>query len=373
MAEWVLTRCVLFIYRLGHPWMCFHRPRFLQLLYESLPDREARVSSGKALDTIETTPSGVRVTCKDGSVHDGSMVVGADGVNSAVRRHLAKTLSDEKLADPFTTAYLGLFGWAKWEKEWPESTLREVHGDRYTIQVIPGKGMLMFLAYQRLPAETKGSVRCSEEQKEEIAKEIADINVAESLKFKDVWEATEWSFCSGLEEGLAEKWYGDRVVLVGDTVHKMTPNIGLGLNSGWQSAAILTNGLRRLLQKDPEPSTEALNSVFRGYQDIRKKDASDTVGISGLYTRVVAWNNPVWKFADQYVTKHIGGDCKLLDLLMIPMVKKGYTLDFLNEDNFKSGTTAWTRGRTMVATEPAGAETENKIPAMAVADVEVAA
>lgn len=353
--------------------MCFHRPKFVQLLYDNLPDREARVLSSKALDTIETTSSGVRVTCRDGSVHEGSIVVGADGVGSAVRRHLAKALSDEKLADPFTTAYLGLFGWAKWDKEWPEATLYEVHGDKFTIQIIPGSGMIMFLAYQRLPAETKGSVRYPDEKKEEIAREIAEVNVSESVKFKDVWAATEWSFCSGLEEGLAEKWYGDRVVLVGDTVHKMTPNIGLGLNSGWQSAAILTNGLRRLLQKDPEPSTEALNSVFREYQDIRKKDASDTVGISGLYTRVVAWNNPVWKFADQYVTKYIGGDCKLLDILMIPMVKKGYTLDFLNENNFKAGTTAWTRGRTTVSTKVAEAETESKAPPVTAADVEVAA
>lgn len=351
--------------------MCFHRPKFLQLLYETIPDRGSRVWGGKALDTIETTSSGVRVTCRDGSVHEGSIVVGADGVNSTVRRHLSKALADEKLADPFTTAYLGLFGWAKWDREWPESTLYEVHGNKFTIQIIPGKDMLMFLAYQRLPAEVKGSVRYSEEQKEEIAQEIADVNVTESVKFKDIWDATEWSFCSGLEEGLAEKWYGERVVLVGDTVHKMTPNIGLGLNSGWQSAAILTNGLRQLLLRDPEPSAEALNSVFRGYQDTRKKDASDTVGISGLYTRVVAWNNPVWKFADQYVTKYIGGDCKLLDLLMIPMVKKGYTLDFLNEDNFREGTTAWARGRTTAAPKAAGVE--NKAPAAIVADVEVAA
>lgn len=351
--------------------MCFHRPKFLQLLYDSLPDRQTRVLGGKALDAIETTADGVRVTCKDGSSHEGSIVVGADGVNSAVRRHLARTLGDDKLADPFTTSYLGLFGWARWEGEFPESRLYEVHGDKLTIQLIPGKGLLMFLAYKRLPTETKGSVRFSDEEKEAFAKEIADVSVTESLKFKDIWDATEWSFCSGLEEGLAEKWYGDRVVLVGDTVHKMTPNIGLGLNSGWQSAAILTNGLRQLLQKDPEPSTVALSSVFAGYQDVRKKDASDTVGISGLYTRVVAWNNPVWKFADQYVTKHIGGDCKLLDLLMIPMVKKGHTLDFLSEDNFKSGTTPWSRGRTMGAS--ASGEVESKPPAAAVPEVGVTA
>lgn len=350
--------------------MCFQRYDFLRFLYESLTeeDRASRILSGKALEVIETTADGVRVTCKDGSVHEGSILVGADGVNSAVRKDLATKLSDEKLAEPFTTSYRALYGRSTWTKDITRETVYEMHGDGITIQTIPGK-TTMFLLYQRLPTATKGGVRYTAEETEAFAKEVAHIHVAPNVTFGDLWSEAEWSFSSGLEEGVAETWYGDRTVLVGDTVHKMTPNIGLGLNSGWQSAAVLTNGLRRLLQKDPAPSTQALNSIFREYQGTRKKDASDMVGISGLYTRVVAWNNPVWKFTDQYVTKLVGGDCKLMDILMIPMVKKGKTLDFLNEPNFKSGTTAWTNGRTVVADDveaPKGSIVQ-------VADVEVAA
>lgn len=360
--------------RLGHEWMCFQRYDFLRMLYERLSDedRESRILSGKALEIVETTADGVRVTCKDGSVYDGSILVGADGVNSAVRKDLATKLSDEKLAEPFTTSYRALYGRSTWTKDIDPGTIYEMHGNGITIQTIPGK-TVMFLLYQRLPTSTKGRVRYSKEETEEFAKEFAHIHVTPTVTFGDLWSETEWSFASGLEEGLAETWYGDRVVLIGDTVHKMTPNIGLGLNSGWQSAAVLTNGLRRLLQKDPEPSTQALNSIFREYQGIRKKDASDMVGVSGLYTRVVAWNNPVWKFVDQYVTKRLGGDCQLMDFMMIPMVKKGITLDFLNEPNFKSGTTAWAKGRTMVPNEGEGEGEVLKGSEFKVADVEVAA
>lgn len=347
--------------------MCFQRHDFLRLLYESLPDedRTTRILSGKGLEVIETTPDGVRVTCKDGSVHEGSMVVGADGVNSAVRKDLATKLCNEQLAEPFSTSYRALYGRSQRTKDIVPGTVYEMHGDGLTIQTIPGKNCTMFLLYQRLPTTTKGGVRYSAGETEAFAREVADVHVTETVTFGDLWSERDWSFASGLEEGLAETWYGDRVVLVGDTVHKMTPNIGLGLNSGWQSAAVLTNGLRRLLQKDPEPSTQALNSIFREYQAIRKKDASDMVGISGLYTRVVAWNNPVWKFVDQYVTKHIGGDCALMDLLMIPMVKKGNTMDFLSEPNFKSGTTAWSKGRTVVPKE----FEDVKVPEARVAEV----
>lgn len=356
--------------RLGHEWMCFQRYDFVRFLYENLSeeDRESRVLTSKALEVIETTADGVRVTCKDGSVYEGSMLVGADGVNSAVRKDLATKLSDEKLAEPFSTSYRALYGRSTWTKDISEKTVYEMHGDGITIQTIPGKTN-MFLLYQRLPATVKGGVRYTKEETEAFAKEVAHIHVAPDVTFGDLWSEAEWSFASGLEEGVAETWYGDRVVLIGDTVHKMTPNIGLGLNSGWQSAVVLTNSLRRLLQKNPEPSTQALNSIFREYQGIRKKDATDMVEVSGLYTRVVAWNNPVWKFVDQHVTKLIGGDCKLMDFLMIPMVKKGLTLDFLNEPNFKTGTTAWTKGRTVVPDDVEAL----KGSAVKVADVEVAA
>lgn len=325
----------------------------MQYLYDQLPERESRMLPGKALETIETTADGVRVTCKDGSVHEGSIVVGADGVNSTVRKHLATQLNDAKLAEPFTTSYRGLFGWSTLPEAIKPHHIYELHGDKVTIQVIPGQEKAMYLVYERLPTSSKQSLRYSDEEKEAFAAKYADFHVSETVRFGDIWAQSKWSFVSGLEEGLADKWYGDRIVLVGDTVHKMTPNIGLGLNSGWQSAAILTNCLRKVLQRSLAPTTEELREVFKEYQGIRKKDASDMVGISGLYTRVVAWNNPVWKFVDQYMTNPIGGDCKLLDLLMVPMVRKGNTLDFLNENHYRTGTATWAKGQTVVEKDAA--------------------
>lgn len=351
--------------------MCFHRPGFLEMLYKRLPNHETRVLGGKAFDTMETTSEGVRVTCKDGSVYEGSIVVGADGVNSAVRKQMATKLNDPKLADPWSVGYRGLFGWSTRKEGIEDGTIHEMHGDKLTVQVIPSGTMSMFLVYQRLPVATKGSPRYSDEEKEAMAAEVADIHVSETVQFKDLWAEQQWSFCSGLEEGTAEKWFDDRTVLVGDTVHKMTPNVGLGLNSGWQSAAVLASGLRKLLLENPQPSTAALNAMFAEYQSIRKRDSWMSVELSGLYTRVVAWNNPVWKFVDQYVTKHIGGDVKLLDLLLIPIVKKGRTLDYLDEDNFKSGSVPWTVPRTIAPKkEDAGVA---KGPDVVVGDVEVAA
>ncbi|ROV99115.1 hypothetical protein VMCG_06620 [Cytospora schulzeri] len=337
---------------LGHPWMCFHRPKLHDYLYKSLPGHESRILSNQGVATIDKTADGVTVTCTDGTVHEGSMVIGADGVNSAVRSHMFMGQTDPKFAEPFTTSYRALYGCSTWTTDLDPHTLYEMHGDKISIQIIPGPEIAMFVVYERLPTTVKGSKRYSDEEKEEYAKSILDFSVSEKVKFGDIWGTTTWSYFSGLEEGIADLWYTDRTVLVGDTVHKMTPNVGLGLNSGWQSAAILTNGLRRLLQTTPEPTTEDLNKIFQEYQGIRKKNASDMSGLSGLYTRVVAWNNPIWKLADQYINPYIGGDCALLDLLVVPLVaEQGNTLDFLDENNYKTGKTAWKKGRTTVPKE----------------------
>lgn len=332
--------------------MCFHRPALHEYLYTSLPDHESRILSNQGVASIETTADGVTVTCTDGTVHEGSMIIGADGVNSAVRSHMFMSQTDPKFAEPFTTSYRALYGCSTWTKNLDPHTLYEMHGDKISIQVIPGPDIAMFVVYERLPTTVKGSKRYSEEEKEEFAKSILDFNISEDLKFGDIWGTSTWSYFSGLEEGVADLWYTDRTVLVGDTVHKMTPNVGLGLNSGWQSAAILTNGLRTLLQTTPEPTTSDLNKVFQEYQGIRMKNASDMSSLSGLYTRVVAWDNALWKLADQYICPYIGGDCALLDLLVVPLVsKQGNTLNFLSENDFKTGKTAWKNGRMTVSKE----------------------
>ena len=326
--------------------MCFQRPKLHEFLYNTLPEHESRVLGNVEVTGIETTADGVKVTCKDGTVHEGSIVVGSDGVNSSVRKHIGR--GDEKQSEPFTTSYRALYGCSNWTKSLDSQTLYEMHGDKTSIQVIPGPDMTMFVVYERLPATTKGSKRYTEDEKLQFAKKVEDLSVSEDVKFRDIWSETTWSYFSGLEEGVAPSWYGDRAVLIGDTVHKMTPNVGLGLNSGWQSAAVLTNGLHELLSKNPEPSTDALTQVFKDYQGIRKKNASDMNGISGLYTRVVAWDNPLWKLADQYITPYIGGDCALLDLLLVPLVaKQGNTLSFADENHYKAGKTPWKNGQTV--------------------------
>jgi 2-polyprenyl-6-methoxyphenol hydroxylase-like FAD-dependent oxidoreductase len=98
-----------------------------------------------------------------------------------------------------------------------------------------------------------------------------------------------------VEEGLLKTWDWDRVVLLGDAVHKMTPNAGLSLNAGWQGAVALTNGVRRLLATKRTPDAAALGKVFYEYQTKTAKRAKQSLWLSQMYIRVTAWDNLMWK------------------------------------------------------------------------------
>ncbi len=53
-------------------------------------------------------------------------------------------------------------------------------------------------------------------------------------------------------------------MLAGDSVHKMTPNLGLGYNMAAQSLVAIANPLRRLLHENLNPSAAALREqVFK--------------------------------------------------------------------------------------------------------------
>lgn len=68
------------------------RQHVLEKLYYKLEDRRDRVLVNKKTVNVENLPDDVRVHCADGSVYEGDLVVGADGVRSTVRQAMWKSM-----------------------------------------------------------------------------------------------------------------------------------------------------------------------------------------------------------------------------------------------------------------------------------------
>jgi 2-polyprenyl-6-methoxyphenol hydroxylase-like FAD-dependent oxidoreductase len=73
--------------RWGHPQVFLPRHVTFAALYDSLRDK-SKVLVGKRLKEIITTSSGVQAVIGDGSTIQGSILVGADGIHSTVRREM---------------------------------------------------------------------------------------------------------------------------------------------------------------------------------------------------------------------------------------------------------------------------------------------
>lgn len=80
----------------GRSCMLIGRAALLGLLWEALPGREARVHAGREVVSVENHAAGVRVTCADGSVEEGSIVVGCDGVHGVLRRAVRDLRAEKK-------------------------------------------------------------------------------------------------------------------------------------------------------------------------------------------------------------------------------------------------------------------------------------
>ena len=80
------------------------RSELTKTLYKSLKYRDTNITISAEVVDIETHAEGVRAHLHNGNIVNGSIVIGADGVHSRVRKimcNLAGELSPEHMASNF--------------------------------------------------------------------------------------------------------------------------------------------------------------------------------------------------------------------------------------------------------------------------------
>ncbi|KAH6979009.1 hypothetical protein EDB82DRAFT_558602 [Fusarium venenatum] len=328
----------------GHEWMLFQRSDLVNLLKDNLSDITNQLLLDKQVTSISSKPMGVEVTCSDGSTYDADILIGADGINSITRDFVnEETKESETKNEDFTTTFYGFYGHGEeLSTDLIEGTDYECHSEGFSTQLImPSHKKYFFTIYLKLDKPTTGRHWITNEQADELAKKYEDVYMAPGVTFKQVWESKKWFYTAPFEEGVAKTWSRDRVVLLGDAVHKMTPNIGFGLNTGWQSTVVLINLLRALLLENQNPDVKDLTKAFDEYQNIRLAHVTNDVKLAGTSTRAVMWDNILWKLLDQYLLPYINGDTILAKHMCCPTILKAFTLDWLPEPSFKEGELKW--------------------------------
>ncbi len=248
---------------LGQPFVAIHRGRLQSILLEALGNEH--VVTGVDVKQIETIEDKVRVPLADGGHAEGDLLIGADGLHSYVYKHL---WGERSMRYSGYSAWRGL---CNNPHAWPREVFTETwgNGQLFGCAVI-NEDTAYWFATKLTDAGTgdEGDPR----------QEILDRFAGWPEPIEQVIAATpkENVFRNDLYDRPPRfPWGKDRITLLGDAIHPMTPNMGQGGCQAVEDAVILAHCLSRA----PTP-VEGL----RVYEQQRHPRTKKFVNHSRLFT-----------------------------------------------------------------------------------------
>ncbi|KAI0406243.1 putative monooxygenase [Xylaria palmicola] len=329
-----------------------HRPDMVNFLYDSLPEADkSKILLRKRVIDIKLSEQGVTVLCDDGTSQEGSIVIGADGVRSRTRL-LMQALRTGKQPDelseadqsPYTTTYRVYFGFIPVLPGLPINARYDGAGNGVSTQIVNGTNRAWFGLYEKLSSPTSQRTRYNDEDKQALLRRWGHICMAPGWNLHDVinYQIGETTLID-LEEGLVDKWFHNRIVLVGDAVRKLEPHAGIGYNAGLTDLVVLVNSLRRLLQAKKSPSTREFDELFRTYQAARKEDTQKMSMISMRAARVLAWPSLKYKILAKYILPYLPLRRIDINKTVGPLVAATAVFEWLDERPLPTADIPWTR------------------------------
>ncbi|MEU3616624.1 FAD-dependent oxidoreductase [Streptomyces sp. NPDC006872] len=267
---------------------CLRRGELNAALQAEAVRREIRIVHGARLVSVEDGPDGVTAHFADGGTATGDLLLGADGLNSTVRRVTAPTESAEPAVQPCYAGQRVFYGYttAAPKADGDESaciTMTRGSGAAFGHMTSPGGETYWFV---RVDADTPLA-----------AEELADATPAQwrellvPLLRKDptgaadiVAATTEPVLVTNATEiPNGTPWRRGRTLLVGDAAHAASPATGQGASMALEDAVILAKCLR---------DAPDLDSALSRYEELRRPRVERNTTVSGNISRGVQVPQP---------------------------------------------------------------------------------
>lgn len=275
------------------PVILFDRERCVSALYNDHP-AQSKIRTNAKVERIEQTQDGVKVILADGTVEEGDIVVGADGVHSMVRdvmwayadEHEPNAIpqSDKKC---MSSEYKAAFGVSE-AKDWPNdlgpSDIHITFGHDVTKLLFTQPGIAYWgLMYKDEYSQPPKPFKPTPQEQDEIVSKLRDHKFTEAVSFGDLWDHKSRAAILSIEEGVLSQWHVGRMVLVGDSAHKMSADLGIGANMGIESAVVFANILHRETKDNLNRhfTNSELSKLFAEYQSKRHERVSRFTQLSG--------------------------------------------------------------------------------------------
>ncbi|KAI1118294.1 hypothetical protein F5Y14DRAFT_258786 [Nemania sp. NC0429] len=289
-----------------------HRAHLLKILYHSLTDEmQSRISTGKTVIKIQSNETCVDVSCVDGNTYHGSIVIGADGVNSIARKTIHNLTADincllsaqAQSEHPFVATYRVLWFSAPRPTSFPPGQGTISHGKGVSIQTVSGSDILWVFLYERLERPVKTKAIYSADDLHTFLGEWSHLMVNDQVALGDIFITRYRAGLTNVDEGIARNWSHGRIVLAGDAAHKLTPNAGLGFNNGVQDVTVLVNELYRLFGAQGNADLLDLTRGFERYYKTRLEALNKDLRTSALSIRFSTWENIGYRIFDRYLLR----------------------------------------------------------------------
>jgi FAD-dependent urate hydroxylase len=214
------------------PCLAIHRADLHELLLEAAGDVPIRL--GRAVDRITQRNGTVSVECGDGAGGDHDLVVGADGIHSAVRRLT--------FGPTAVSRAVGQIGWRFVAARPPEVTTWSVMlGRRTAFLTIPiGDDRVYCYCDVVSSRDADGAERAPAEPLTQLFSEFAD----PAATLLDALDPADEIHVSTIEEVALDSWVRDHIVLIGDAAHATSPNMAQGAAMALEDALVLADCLR---------------------------------------------------------------------------------------------------------------------------------
>ena len=218
------------------------RPVLARILAEATRAAGAHVRLGCSFSALEPRGDGVDVRFSDGTEGRYDLVIGADGIHSAVRRAIAPEAPEP--------TYVGQSVWRAVMPRHPAiNTVSMWLGPNVKPGLNPVSATEMYMFITE-PRPTKDRIDASEfvgrvkdllaEFPDPILREVREqLGPSSNIVFRPVERLL-----------LPRPWYRGRVVLIGDAAHATTPHLASGACIGIEDALVLAETLEQTTEID---------------------------------------------------------------------------------------------------------------------------
>jgi FAD-dependent urate hydroxylase len=234
----------------GHPTLAVHRADLLKMLFGQVP--EGTVHFDHELTGFRSAAGGAVARFSDGTEHEGDILVGADGIWSAVRTSIHGS-------DP--PRYSGYLAWrgvvSGVGAAEARSVSSETWGCGYRFGWVPlNNNRIYWFAVKNAPEDQQPRSDGSKAELLELFEDWHD-PIAETVAACDDVNILRHNI---YDRPPVRPWGRGPVTLIGDAAHPMTPNTGQGAATSIEDAVTLAACLQRF---------STVEGALRGYEQRR--------------------------------------------------------------------------------------------------------